>query len=1448
MTDSTSPPMNPPDQEMLDVPLGPGGRDPSTTLPRILNFLADEDQYRHMQWAKRIKLIKKYLQEAQKARKNGDLGYDTPHIRAMLDDAIILVDVHQRTYDWNNGPTPWSIEPLPGQPTSTRLPTFSDHFLKANPDKSRYKRRRIDYPPPNEQKRLPGGGVASPFAGTSRAGTRVVDLFLADEERFFENPLDPQGSASGRVNLFKLDNDRYEQCIKGGIKETLKRAPWRPAKDIPELWNLPTSSSDDVPDNLQEFSIARGWQRAAIQHCLNIFSNHENRVVNTPWRRVILPFREPAPMPKDLVYYPRALAPEKVPHSLKDPYPFVHQYSKYEELTNVLSSWMRRRYIRDNMGNFQRSALPHNFTGPFVYNGLSVYDDHWLRVGSYLKRLHVLLQDAFGMAPRPFMVSILRDIQAGMQYRPGPGMDAKYIRKDIMKRPGADVVDERENPAGPDSHGPLELLLLDEADAAWLRFLCEPSRTPRMCDPDQQPQDNLAILFDNRIQNFLNDPNASGSPGITGAGDVFLPDIATWEKYRNKFHPTLRQALAYINGSGSVDANETYQFSRAEAEKLLRRVASYGRCNFIPAKGGKDTTIVRPFYELHPEHRISWRHEDRNVFKADSAAYRQTILEHLTVGYRLDKPNIPADQFLYLLDHVGDPDLANLLSEATQSENASQAIKDVLASRIHDELVVTRGSYPENGRGTTRQEPSWSDLISWEHLGRLRRRKTAPLPVPERTVQFYRNLAYRMGRTIAHAEAIERRLRISGYTTKSGKKQGPYRWKAISKDAFGNDLEYWQKSIQYGTGEIEFKPPTIDGVIEKADPHREFQKQYKDQSRYDILREGMINDCVLNRNTLYPSRETVIEDKSDYNMDDILREPEPDRIFQGVKRPSLWKWATDAQRRYQAPFTRYAFFSMMRWPIAHQHGAWKNFLESRQDEVQRINPRLPEQEYGILAPRIPGKPKGVNSQNYGRRGQGTKNTTSDQGTKGPKITKDVGRKNLRRTKPNDNTKPTEETTTPELRGGMENGPLPPPSPYQSYQRPPPPPTQSGSTADMATEATTPKTPGPKTPGPKTPASVPTSMSKPMKLKPFVRPRSRFVPGPAIFPMAETLLQQVAMSNELERVLYPTPKLNFLQKIFKFYNALTEVRDRPIPLLPPLAEHQIPRSNPRKRKIPGNQIVPPAKKRKPDDAEDPFEPTTGRKPKSVKWAPETTSATGESEPITKVGADQYSYTQRVRQLEIKLAETQQTLRQEREKASRDSRRRPAGQEGQAGGSSSQATQATQATQQSAGSDPAPDPELEKVQDVNAMISGDFPVGWFAFGTFESGRWGAFRAIAQSLRTQYSGATPAPRWMPTAELLNAAFLDTNRPSWGQPSPDHLLRNLLMDINSALQFYLHADAGYSGAGYDVQLGIIFENTRAILMPSNGGATKDTFRVWIYYGDRCDRLHPVVPPLHLE
>lgn len=394
-------------------------------------------------------------------------------------------------------------------------------------------------------------------------------------------------------NIFAVDNTAYEKYLRRGCDNP-----------PPPHNNGPVGSGDsNNPDGTKgtPFYRRRGWQRAALQQCLNLFTSHENRVINTPWRRPILPYAPPAPLPKDIAYVPRVPDPIEVnDEKEKDPFSWLHWSSQHTEIVDFLASCQRRRHNLENWDDFSASALPPNFRGPRLYRGLTVHDQHWLKIGDYLENLENLIHSAWGAAPRPFLRAILRDIDAGRhEYTGGPGMDnsqslpaeddddirdrKRYWRRDIKRRLGID--NEQDNTEDDN------FKLLDDLDIAWLRYICEPSRTLEMCDSSKLPSNNLAIIFDAKLQSYFRSLELSGHPD-SKAVSIWGENYDDIENVKRNYQPsTLRAAVAYINGctdselieSGEKDPNPEhpnacYQFSLEEAEFLCVELQNLGRC------------------------------------------------------------------------------------------------------------------------------------------------------------------------------------------------------------------------------------------------------------------------------------------------------------------------------------------------------------------------------------------------------------------------------------------------------------------------------------------------------------------------------------------------------------------------------------------------------------------------------------------------------------------------------------------------------------------------------------------------------------------------------------------------------------------------------------------------------------------------------------------------------
>jgi hypothetical protein len=345
-----------------------------------------------------------------------------------------------------------------------------------------------------------------------------------------------------------------------------------------------------------------------------------------------------------------------------------------------------------------------------------------------------------------------------------------------------------------------------------------------------------------------------------------------------------------------------------------------------------------------------------------------------------------------MLDHAGldfpyELERVETQDKKATTENIPKQRWPLIKKHLVPEGLCRIGDSAADDIEIERDSPCWEDLATWEEVGahvaeyreQQKQRKDATAPyrhdmyqpqTPERTAQFFRNLAYRMGLTMRHVDLIKERLQYldSGPPPWSPKPaldlsadvkeprlenapivQGPIVaekwWHAISTKDYHLATEKWNTAVQEGSSELALLPPDIDTVLEKADPDASFRKTLKDNNPFTIIREGIIDDCVHNRPAMYPGRLSAFKDQDN-------------KEFQGLERPNLFEWATKDQRRFQAQHTRRDFFNMQRWPPCRILPHRLEAIRSRKDEVLRTDPSKDNQTYGILSYRLPvGKEK-----------------------------------------------------------------------------------------------------------------------------------------------------------------------------------------------------------------------------------------------------------------------------------------------------------------------------------------------------------------------------------------------------------------------------------------------------------------------------------------------------------
>ncbi|KAI0457352.1 hypothetical protein F5B21DRAFT_92060 [Xylaria acuta] len=1291
----------------------PNGYDPSITIPNIINYLRDNDVGRDVDWHTNFTLIRGYLADAHRRMVTGSLGFGDPKLRAALEDARVMVRVHLNSERRAQEKTRWTDSILRGQTTQERLLTYPTMFPLPKPDRSKSQYRPVKpMPRPDDNSPLWNTTLKVINPAVESSILAEVDNYVDSENRFFQSiqnsaKTGKNYNAAWETNRFAVENRAYEKYMNMGSAGTCANPP-PPHNDGPT-----GSGGSDDPDETKgpAFYRRRGWQRAALQQCLNLLTSHENRVINTPWRRPVFPYDPPPPLPKDIAYVPRVVDPREVEDEKeKDPFSWLHWSSQHAQIVDFLATSQRRNYNRKSWDDFSAPALPTNFRGPRIYRGLTVHDQHWLKIGDYLEKLENLIHSAWGAAPRPLLRAILRDIDAGRHDNTGgPNMDnshhlpaeddddmldrKRYWRRDIKRRIG---IDNREDNTDDDN-----FKLIDDFDIAWLRYLCESSRTLEMCDSSKLPSHNLAIIFDAKLQSYFRNLELSGHPDSKALciwGENY-DDID--EVKRNYELNTLRTVVAYINGcadSELIDSGERepnpehpnacYQYSLEEAEFLCVELQNLGRCVYIPERGREPARVGRPSYNVHPEDRVRWRYSDLRQFKDLNADFLDVMVDHYDTTYgnwSLYLGNRPrfSRELEFILDHTG-PDFRYEL-ERVETQDKQPATSAALGRRrafIRDYLapegLCRIGDLEPDSIENERDAPRRADLASWEAVGAYLTKyreqhkdkhnhmryhypgDSYHPQTPERTVQFFRNLAYRAGRTMRYVDQIKDRLQYLENDAEAVTPKAPLDlsadlkeprpenntsadaapapvvvekwWQPISVKDYDSAIEKWNTSIQEGSGEVALLPPDINEVLAKADPHSFQNPLNGTQDPFTIIREGIIENCFQNRPTMYPGRLSGFKDQTD-------------KEFQGYERPSLFEWATKDQRRYQAPHTRRHFFNMQRWPPSRILPHRLEAIRARKDEVARRDPSKPDQAYGILTNRVPigtekplyahplihhGPPLEDDWHDYrhshpdieidptltdlsanllGADGKVNNNVDEEQydpgffGVDDPNPNNNgvdeeqydpdfydveplsINMAGVEHDFSNIHNQANTETYDPDFfdvdstnnNTGHNNTSNTNTGNTNTGN------TNTGNGNTMNTQGATMGTTAPTGPTGPMGSTGPMGTKKGGKggkgrsgtartatgLIPFARTNQKFAPGPAVFPMGDTLLQKVLISHELNNALYPEKPFykNRLLGLPKVWQKIVTGHVPLIPLVPPTARSNIPRSNPRKRKMP-----------------------------------------------------------------------------------------------------------------------------------------------------------------------------------------------------------------------------------------------------------------------------------------
>ncbi|KAK8104155.1 uncharacterized protein PG998_011188 [Apiospora kogelbergensis] len=647
---------------------------------------------------------------------------------------------------------------------------------------------------------------------------------------------------------------------------------------------------------------------------------------------------------------------------------------------------------------------------------------------------------------------------------------------------------------------------------AWLKFLLEPGSAPGLIKySNNRPQHNLLILFDHRIQILFNDTQNNmfwalsdedhkGFPSYTSQKVPLTELLAIINRGGRKLGKEKGQHTWYASDLNDQDANPPntlYQFTLDEARFACIKLARQGRlfyegplmddvdqyinstewyqdkqCRFYQTTDRNDWGCVGMHKtEVFPEQRIIWRHQNDEAFAEFNKAYQK----HTTTLFMDD-------------------------SEVGKTKS------------FVPEAVFQVGTYAKGGFEEARESPIWEDIVPIDVAA------ANELDMSERSSQFFRNLAFRLGRTIRHYQMLQQRVAKSPSLPRKQLTAASAEWQDTVRNATNTAKEAGYTPTRF---------TQLTDVIPRAAPGHAATRSKDLTEIFTAIRKGLINDSVKNYTQTYPSRPSFRPSEKDRRVK-----------IKTFHRQNVWGWADQMIREHHAPYTRERYFDVRRWPLHRQSKATQEMIKTREDETKYPQSPLAWYRYGIqVGPAI----KGLLTLD---------NSIIDVLPNRQQAAASELVKKFKQA----------------LVVSMRNANVSLQDDWELIINPP--------IRDIS-------------------RLLPAAGHS---LEPIVRATSKFVPGPPFFPMGETLLKQIQISQELESMLDPHPQ-NLGAKLMGKVTSWFTPEPEPIPLLPEIDASRAPRSNPLKRRLPSaflSDIEPARKVVALSDPTHDHVPTRGRK--------------------------------------------------------------------------------------------------------------------------------------------------------------------------------------------------------------------------------------------------------------
>lgn len=601
---SVSSPLQPSPSDMLDSFMYNGQVQPpvGTRLREIMILLDEGDIDREMHWETWIKETQEFLE----ALERGEVTAIGPETALMVRQALEKIQAHnifnETHYGANTGNKIITADmitaPKPRLKYNGKLPLILGRDRKDN-----------EHLQPED------------FPTHPRTEMVVNDQWLTDVERQAglteEKRADRQAGLSRdeeewwRLAQFQTpapnnaalrQEQTFDQCIahdgigfKGGWVDTQVKSD---GSLIRELFN-----GDQLGDGKDCYARERAVRRAGLQTALRQFNSNENRVANTPWRRVRLPLspEEVAIMRKNTGAGPeRKYELTKLqPHQFQatdgknDPQGFTANMAKFwadqnrdmaaarEEVLSRMGFGLPTAAASGQAGQGPPSVLPPtSLWGAYVDSGLSAEDEYHRQMLKEMRTTRKLFEREMKIAPRNLLKDMNTLYQQGLD-----GLNDTYVPHGGQQERRPNSLTDRDFVTSRGMHLTRDL---DKMEIYWIRFLLTQSITPEMTK-ELEPRASLFILFADKLASIFND-----------VSDPLFPDSVT--------KVSVEDLIDYIHDRAEGPV-QRIKFYAHDVQMWLERLHSQGRCRYQ-----EDWRcygwVMRPIPSCHPEQLVRWSPED----------------------------------------------------------------------------------------------------------------------------------------------------------------------------------------------------------------------------------------------------------------------------------------------------------------------------------------------------------------------------------------------------------------------------------------------------------------------------------------------------------------------------------------------------------------------------------------------------------------------------------------------------------------------------------------------------------------------------------------------------------------------------------------------------------------------------------------------------------------------